>query len=88
MPVLDPVPEHVVAYRRAVGERIRQARRAAGLTQEQLAEHTDLSRNTIGNTERGTYSPRLDSLAMIATAVRVPVSVLVDLTEEMPRPPH
>jgi transcriptional regulator with XRE-family HTH domain len=84
VPVLDPVPEPVVAYRRAVGERIRTARRAAGLTQEQLAERTDLSRNTIGNTERGNYSPRLDSLAMIAAAVRVPVSVLVDTGVPLP----
>lgn len=87
MPSQDPVPEHVIAYRRAVGERIRIAREAAHLTQEQLAERTDLARNTVGNVELGHFSPRLDSLVMIAVAVRVPVAVLMDLTAELPRPP-
>lgn len=60
------------------------ARKAAGLTQEQLAEATDLTRNTIGNTERGNYSPRLDSLLMIADAVRVPLPDLIDLRAPKP----
>jgi transcriptional regulator with XRE-family HTH domain len=77
VPSLDPVPEPVRARRRAIGRRIREAREAAGLTQEQLAEQTDLVRNTIGNVELGNYSPRLDSLLMIADAVRVPLSQLV-----------
>lgn len=77
MPSLDPVPEQVRERRRVIGRRIREAREAAGLTQEQLAERTDLVRNTIGNVENGHYSPRLDSLLMIADAVRVPLAQLV-----------
>lgn len=88
MPSQDPVPERVIARRRAIGARIREAREAAGLTQEQLAEATDLVRNTIGNVEQGHYSPRLDSLIMIADAVRVPLEQLVDLSGEEPRPPR
>lgn len=79
MPSQDPVPPHVVARRWRIGKRIKDARRAASLTQEQLAERTDLDRRTIINIEMGHFSPRLDSLLMISDAVRVPLSRLVDL---------
>lgn len=76
-PSLDPVPEHVIARRRRIGKRIRDARLHADLTQERLGEMTDLHRNTIVNIELGIYSPRLDSLLMIADAVRVPLHELI-----------
>jgi transcriptional regulator with XRE-family HTH domain len=77
MPSLDPVPDHVLARRRRIGMRIRDARLHADLTQERLGELTDMHRNTIVNIELGIYSPRLDSLLLIADAVRVPLSDLV-----------
>lgn len=77
MPSLDPVPESVIARRRRIGLRIRDARLAADLTQERLAELVDLGRNTVGNIELGLHSPRLDSLLMIADAVRVPLHELI-----------
>lgn len=77
MPSLDPVPDHVVARRRRIGQRIRDARIAADLTQERLGELTDLTRGTVRNVEYGFTSARLDSLLMIADAVRVPLSQLV-----------
>lgn len=77
MPSLDPVPADILARRRRIGLRIRDARLRADLTQERLGELVDLSRNTIGNIELGNFSPRLDSLLMIADAVRVPLGHLV-----------
>lgn len=77
MPSLDPVPDHVLARRRRIGKKIRDARLYADLTQERLGEMVDLSRNTIVNIETGVHSPRLDSLLMIADAVRVPLDELV-----------
>lgn len=77
MPSLDPVPAHVLARRRQIGKRIRDARIRADLTQERLGHAVDLSRGTIGNIELGTHSPRLDSLLMIADAVRVPLRDLI-----------
>jgi transcriptional regulator with XRE-family HTH domain len=53
------------------------ARKAAGLTQERLAERSDLSRVTIVRMETGRQSPRLDHLIMVADALGVTVSHLV-----------
>lgn len=85
MPSLDPVPAHVVARRYAIGQRIREARRAAGLTQDQLGELTDLTRVTISNIERGRRAALIDSLLLISDAVRVPLWELVR-TDGVPRP--
>ncbi|SEO84179.1 DNA-binding transcriptional regulator, XRE-family HTH domain [Actinacidiphila rubida] len=49
----------------------------ANLTQERLAELVDVDRRTIVNVELGYTSPRLDTLLMIADAVRTPLSELV-----------
>lgn len=73
----DPIPERVLARRRAIGVQIRQAREHAGLTQERLAERADLDRVTIVRIETGATSPRLDHLLMIADALGAPLSVLV-----------
>lgn len=81
MPSLDPVPDHVVARRRALGERIRIARRAAGLTQQQLGESVDLSRVTVGNVEGGLYATTIDTLWLISDAVGVPLAALVAQAE-------
>ncbi|WP_245791726.1 helix-turn-helix transcriptional regulator [Actinacidiphila rubida] len=71
------MPERVIARRRRVGQRIRTAREMANLTQERLAELVDVDRRTIVNVELGYTSPRLDTLLMIADAVRTPLSELV-----------
>lgn len=56
---------------------IRLAREIADMTQEELAEATDLTRATISSIERGVHSPVGDRLMMISDAVRVPLSHLV-----------
>lgn len=73
----DPIPELVLARRRAIGVQIRQARESAGLTQERLAERSDLDRVTVVRIETGVASPKLDHLLMIANALGVPLSYLV-----------
>lgn len=60
-----------------VGKRIRDARKKAGLTQDELAKKTNLSRSHIGAIELGRYNPSLSTLASIAEAVDTPVSNLV-----------
>jgi transcriptional regulator with XRE-family HTH domain len=42
----------------SLGNRIRSAREAAGLTREELAERAGVSARTLGNWERGTALPR------------------------------
>jgi transcriptional regulator with XRE-family HTH domain len=64
-------------HRRLLGEAIRAQRKRAGLSQEKLAERSDLSTVFISRVERAKESPTVDSLVKIATALRVPVRRLV-----------
>lgn len=56
-----------------LGENIRAARLNAGLSQEELAEKADLSRNYIGNVERAEYQVTVETLARIAKALKLRV---------------
>lgn len=74
---IDPIPEHVLVRRRAVGVRIREVRRAMDWSQERLAERADLDRVTVVRIETGVASPRLDHLFLIADALGVPLAKLI-----------
>jgi transcriptional regulator with XRE-family HTH domain len=52
----------------ALGHRIREARKAAGLTQEALARAAGVNLRSIQNWEHGEHQPMLDSLVKIAEA--------------------
>lgn len=56
-----------------VGSRIRQYRKLAGLTQEDLAERTGLSVIAVSNIERGVNKPSFDNFVAIANAMGVSV---------------
>lgn len=73
----DPIPERVLARRRAIGVQIREARERAGLTQERLAERADLDRVTVVRIETAVASARLDHLLLIADALGVSLAHLV-----------
>jgi XRE family transcriptional regulator, regulator of sulfur utilization len=64
-------------HRRIVGGTIRIYRKQAGLTQEKLAEKSDLHHNFIGELERGNMETSLSSLLKIAKALKVRVRDLV-----------
>jgi predicted ATPase/transcriptional regulator with XRE-family HTH domain len=52
------------------GDVLKRYRKAAGLTQEELAQRAKLSRNAITTLERGVrQSPRRDTIALLATAL-------------------
>lgn len=57
-----------------VGDRLRIARRYAGLDQEQLAELIGVARSTISNAESGRVKPRRITLRAWALACGVPLS--------------
>ncbi len=62
-----------------VGDRVRERRAAAGLTQAQLADRAGLHRTFIGSVERGERNVALLSLRRIAAALRVtPAELLAD----------
>ena len=52
-----------------IGEKIRKLRLARGLTQEELAERTDLSRSFISQLESDKTSPSIDTLETILKAL-------------------
>ena len=59
------------------GMRVRELRRAAGLSQEQLAERAGLHRTYIGGIERGERNVGVLNLVQIARALRVRPSELL-----------
>lgn len=63
------------------GRVVRKWRRARGFTQEKLAELANLHVNSISLIERGLVPPTLDSILLIADALGVKVSDLVDEME-------
>ncbi|MER7047709.1 helix-turn-helix transcriptional regulator [Streptomyces jumonjinensis] len=67
----------MLTARRAFGDRIRDARLAAGLSQERLGELVDADRKTIHRIEYAISDPPLTLLFRIARAVGVPLSELV-----------
>lgn len=82
------------AYLRAaeqMGRRVQERRHELGLTQEQLAERTGISRNQIQNIENnrnntkhpesgkpGPANARLDTVFLLADALEVSVAYLID----------
>lgn len=61
-----------------VGERIKELRRAAGLTQVDLADRAGLSQSEVCRMEKGQRSITVDRLSSIARALGVSASSLLD----------
>ena len=61
-----------------IGDNIRQARLAAGLTQKQLGEKAGIAEPTIRRYELGKLNPKLSTLQKIATALGVSVYSIGD----------
>jgi transcriptional regulator with XRE-family HTH domain len=66
----------MVSVEEQLGRRVAQHRKAAGLTQAELAERVDVTTETISRLERGAFVPRTSRLNDIANAMGVK---LVDL---------
>ena len=63
---------------------LKQVRKAAGLTQAQLAQLTGVSRQTVIATERGDYAPSVYLALRIARALNTPVEEIFAPPEESP----
>lgn len=59
------------------GERLRQTRLAAGLTQSQLVRRSGIPKPTLSRYENDHVMPSLQTLGRLAEALRVPESVLL-----------
>ncbi|MDZ4657585.1 MAG: helix-turn-helix transcriptional regulator [Bythopirellula sp.] len=66
-----------------IGEVLRQARQAAGLTQEALAFSADVDRTYISYLENGLKSPTLEILYKLSTALGLATSELVKRAERL-----
>lgn len=62
---------------KAMGERIRGARKAKKLSQEQLAEICSLSAAHIGHIERGTRIPSLDTVFRISQTLEISIDYII-----------
>lgn len=62
----------------AVGENIKRAREAKGLSQRELALELGISRVNVSAWERGAYTPRFKNLEPLARILGTTVGALVD----------
>ena len=64
-----------------IGMRVRLARKAQNLTQEELATRIDKTVETVSNIERGKTLPGLLTLYELAQVLRVPLIELIEVKE-------
>lgn len=63
------------------GEKLRQARKAANMTQKELAQAVELKHNAVSNWEKGVSSPDPDTIRRLCEILRMPPNFFFD-TEE------
>jgi transcriptional regulator with XRE-family HTH domain len=64
------------------GKRLRQLRRQADFTQEQLAERIGVSVEFVSNMERGINAPSFETLERLAGSLKLKVSELFEFNED------
>lgn len=64
-----------------IGIKIKLLRTKLGYSQEKLAEHSALNKNSIGAIERGESSPSIETLERIAIALGIELKELVDVSK-------
>ena len=67
----------------SISEKLRQARLAANLTQEELAEKLDVSRQTISNLENGKSYPDIVSIIVLSDVYNITIDSLLKGDNEM-----
>jgi transcriptional regulator with XRE-family HTH domain len=66
----------------AFGKAVRKLRLAKGLSQEKLAELSEIHRTYVGDVERGTRNIALLNMMKIAAALDIPLSRLIQTMEQ------
>jgi transcriptional regulator with XRE-family HTH domain len=70
---------------KVLGDRVKQLRHEARMTQAQLSEHSGLFRTHLSRIECGTANPSLDAIVAIACALRIsPHDLLAHEAMELP----
>lgn len=76
--ILPPTGERMENTKELLGARIKEIRKARGLTQEQLAEMIDVEQKHVSRIESGKNFPTIDRLEKIAAALNVPLMGFFD----------
>lgn len=80
-----PLDDHVAAYALAIGQKLRAAREARGLSQADLEERTRIDRANIRKYEKGQLNVGIETLLRIVSALDADIHfeiVLRDAGEE------
>jgi transcriptional regulator with XRE-family HTH domain len=72
---------------RSVGEKIRVARQAARMTQDQVAKRIGMTRSSVANLEAGRQDMNLSRLAGLARVLSLDLNEVIALVELPPEPP-
>lgn len=78
VPTDPPLPDWVLPRRQQLGRHIARQRHARGLVVDDVAERTGLNRKTVMHIESARRNPTLATLLLIADALGVTVSQLLD----------
>ena len=70
-----------------LGDRIRQAREQAGISQAELARRIGISKNAMNTIEGGQSDPRVSRIVAIALVLGVSTDTLLDIQEKPQAPP-
>ena len=65
-----------------IGDRIKAAREAAGMTQSDLARAAGVNRQSVSAWESGAYSPGLYSLVVLSRVLEMPLEKLMKEEEK------
>ena len=79
---MRPIELQVGGIGMTFGEKLRQARKAAGMTQKDLAEAVDLKHNAVSNWEKGVSSPGPEMIRKLCNILRMPPNFFFDTQEE------
>lgn len=79
---LNDEPESAEPKGPKIGARLRAARSASGLTLEQLAQATNLTKGFLSRLEHDSTSPSLATLIAICNALALPIGSLFEAAEE------
>lgn len=82
---MDPVGNAIDSSERVLGARLQDARKAAGLTQQELCQRANLSYSTLAKIERGAIkSPSIFTIQNIAQALNTGLDALIGVAPTIP----
>ena len=74
----EPISEKLWPEIALMAQRVQEARIAADMTQEELAQRASIDRGWITNLENRKVSPNLQSLIVVARALKKPLTYFFD----------